>query len=241
MKFTTVKAPFVVLLDVIKSTQKKVLCHWRCTIRESNRVKNRVFPKIIQTLFIPLYRTLLLYSKLSPSLPARPKSQSIAVNTSAPFTCKCRKVSVQYTAVCAIPSKCRKVSVQYTAVRAIPSVCSRRPTEAPFQTALLAPHLKGILYRLYKSELCLAKCKTLYLVGLFSVVFSTNFTTVHFNPLNPEINPICYLLALLGAHHFLHVSRVRVKLLTFKLLMSYIYGAPILDVSRSHTTTQHSR
>jgi len=29
--------------------------------------------------------------------------------------------------------------------------------------------------------------------------------------------------------------------LTFRLLMSYIYGAPILDVSRSHTTTQHSR
>jgi len=30
------------------------------------------------------------------------------------------------------------------------------------------------------------------------------------NPLNPELNPICYLLALL-AHHFLHVSRIRVK------------------------------
>ena len=29
--------------------------------------------------------------------------------------------------------------------------------------------------------------------------------------------------------------------LTLTLLMSYIYGAPILDVSRSHTTTQHSR
>jgi len=62
-----------------------------------------------------------------------------------------------------------------------------------------------------------------------------------FNPLSPELNPICYLLALLGAHHFLHVSRIRVRLLTFRLLMSYIYGAPILDVSRSHTTTQHSR
>jgi len=62
-----------------------------------------------------------------------------------------------------------------------------------------------------------------------------------FNPLKPELNPICYLLALLGAHHFLHVSRIRVKLLTFRLLMSYIYAAPILDVSRSHTTTQHSR
>ena len=61
------------------------------------------------------------------------------------------------------------------------------------------------------------------------------------NTLKPELNPICYLLALLRAHHFLHVSRIRVKLLTLRLLMSYTYGAPILDVSRSHTTTQHSR
>ena len=59
-------------------------------------------------------------------------------------------------------------------------------------------------------------------------------------PLNPELNPICYLLALL-AHHFLHVSRIMVKSLTLRFLMSYIYGAHILDVSRSHTTTQHSR
>ena len=61
------------------------------------------------------------------------------------------------------------------------------------------------------------------------------------NPLNPELNPICYLLALLGAYHFLHVSGIKVKLLTFRRLMLYIYGAPILDVSRSHTTTYHSR
>jgi len=44
-----------------------------------------------------------------------------------------------------------------------------------------------------------------------------------FNPLNPKLYPICYLLALLGAHHFLHVSRIKVKLLTFRRLMSYIY------------------
>jgi len=62
-----------------------------------------------------------------------------------------------------------------------------------------------------------------------------------FNPLNPKLNPICYLLALLGAQYFLHVSRIRVKSLTLRRLMSYIYGAPILDVSRSHTMTQHSR
>ena len=30
------------------------------------------------------------------------------------------------------------------------------------------------------------------------------------NPLNAELNPFCYFLALL-AHHFLHVSRIRVK------------------------------
>ena len=33
-----------------------------------------------------------------------------------------------------------------------------------------------------------------------------------FNPLNTELNPICHLLALLGAHHIFHVSWLRVKL-----------------------------
>ena len=32
-----------------------------------------------------------------------------------------------------------------------------------------------------------------------------------FNPLNAELNPNCDLLTLLGAHHILHVSRIRVK------------------------------
>ena len=31
------------------------------------------------------------------------------------------------------------------------------------------------------------------------------------NPLNAELNPICYLLALLEAHHILHVSGIRVN------------------------------
>jgi len=77
-----------------------------------------------------------------------------------------------------------------------------------------------------------------YLLNTIKCIYRN--TKVRFNPLKPELNPICYLLALL-AHHFLHVSRIRVKSLTIRLLMSYIYGAPILDVSRSHTTTHHSR
>jgi hypothetical protein len=36
------------------------------------------------------------------------------------------------------------------------------------------------------------------------------FTTI-FNPSNAELNLICHLLALLGAHSILHVSRIRVK------------------------------
>ena len=31
------------------------------------------------------------------------------------------------------------------------------------------------------------------------------------NPLNVELNPICHLLPLLGAHRVLHVSRIKVK------------------------------
>jgi hypothetical protein len=37
-------------------------------------------------------------------------------------------------------------------------------------------------------------------------------TSLCFNPLNAELNPICHLLALLGAHHILHVIRIRVKI-----------------------------
>jgi len=33
----------------------------------------------------------------------------------------------------------------------------------------------------------------------------------HVNPISAELNPMCHLLALLGAHHILHVSRLRVK------------------------------
>jgi len=31
------------------------------------------------------------------------------------------------------------------------------------------------------------------------------------NPLNAKLNPICPLLALFGAHHILHISRIRVN------------------------------
>ena len=44
------------------------------------------------------------------------------------------------------------------------------------------------------------------------------------NPLNPELNPICHLLALLGAHHILHVSRIGVNVAKLSFLCRRIFG-----------------
>jgi len=45
---------------------------------------------------------------------------------------------------------------------------------------------------------------------------SANLVSMHFNPLNTELNTICHFLALLGAHPILHVSRIRVNSRTEK-------------------------
>ena len=51
-----------------------------------------------------------------------------------------------------------------------------------------------------------------------------------FKGLNAELNPICHLLALLGAHHILHVSRVRVNMVIFTRFgyEDYIISPPSL-------------
>jgi len=49
------------------------------------------------------------------------------------------------------------------------------------------------------------------------VIFNTQYISCRINPLNAKLNPICHLLALLGAHHILHVSRVRVKVGMFMI------------------------
>ena len=56
--------------------------------------------------------------------------------------------------------------------------------------------------------------------------------------LEPDLSPALYvtmactgtILTLRGLMSYIHIY-----------IYIYIYGAPILDVSRSHTTTQHSR
>ena len=126
-------------------------------------------------------------------------------------------------------------------------IFSSIPTKRSWWHGLMEQHNCNESWTLFeihaeRSQNCHRFCKTLSQQKHVVLQSTAPLQLKCFNPLNPELNPICYLLALLGAHHFLHFSRIRVKLLTFRLLMSYIYiGAPILDVSRSHTTTQHSR
>jgi hypothetical protein len=50
---------------------------------------------------------------------------------------------------------------------------------------------------------------------------TAHFITTLFNPLNAELNPICHMLALLGAHHILHVSRIRVNVGNVLLCITY--------------------
>ena len=38
-----------------------------------------------------------------------------------------------------------------------------------------------------------------------------HFYGYHFNPVKAELNPIRHLLALVGARHIVHVSRIRVN------------------------------
>ena len=56
------------------------------------------------------------------------------------------------------------------------------------------------------------------------------------NHLNAELNPICYLLALLGAHHFLHVSRIRVK---YKTWITYSLTNLVSNFENSDTCRAH--
>jgi len=47
---------------------------------------------------------------------------------------------------------------------------------------------------------------------ILSLGYATmNNIKMYLNPLKAKLNPICHLLALLGAHPIFHVSRIRVK------------------------------
>jgi hypothetical protein len=59
---------------------------------------------------------------------------------------------------------------------------------------------------------------------------------MNINPLNAELNPICHLPALLGAHHILHISRIRVNVtlaMWFAIYRSTFAGTHLLYLQNS--------
>jgi hypothetical protein len=50
-----------------------------------------------------------------------------------------------------------------------------------------------------------------FYLSLVDSVYVRSDSADSFNSLNAQLNPICHLLALLGARHILHVSRLRVN------------------------------
>jgi len=55
------------------------------------------------------------------------------------------------------------------------------------------------------------QCSNSLRASLILEVYRVDANYLEENPLNAELNPICHLLALLGAHPILHVSRIRVN------------------------------
>ena len=62
--------------------------------------------------------------------------------------------------------------------------------------------------------------------------FISYFLIININPLNAELNPICHLLALLGAHHILHIGRIRVNIVplsSFSFSRRNVFSVPAPD------------
>jgi len=82
--------------------------------------------------------------------------------------------------------------------------------------------------------------------GLLNSATIISVSNIQQNGIRPAFK--CYLHTdiqmwkdLLTSRLILRRRHIKSSNLTLRLLMSYIYGAHILNVSRSHTTTHHSR
>jgi len=93
---------------------------------------------------------------------------------------------------------------------------SRECVHTRVEPQSLLDHLLQVLHVLKVTKRRIA-CRITKYLSQFSNSFLLYTQLINnINPLKPELNPICYLLALLGAHNFLHVSKIRVKLLTLR-------------------------
>jgi hypothetical protein len=62
-----------------------------------------------------------------------------------------------------------------------------------------------------------------HLLALLGAHHIFHVSRIRINALNAELHPICHLLILLGAHHIFHVSRIRVKLCSPEKLETILF------------------
>ena len=84
----------------------------------------------------------------------------------------------------------------------------------------------------HKMQLCRTIYYSLAALHVLSNIFAHH--QEHINPLNTELNPICHLLALLGAHPILHVSGIRVNCIYSFWYYTRVSLLPAVS-SRRHT------
>jgi hypothetical protein len=65
--------------------------------------------------------------------------------------------------------------------------------------------------------------------ALASYPYQRSWLPLTFNPLNAELNPTCHLVALLGAHPILHISRIKVN---YAAVLAGLVSGFILTVTR---------
>jgi len=97
-------------------------------------------------------------------------------------------------------------------------------------TSYLRPSILQATFVLQFYKLSSSFNSTSYLrPSILQAILTHNLTCI--NTLNADLNPICHLVALLGAHHFLHLSGIRVNA-AFDL---YVVNLRILLVSRVYS------
>ena len=69
-------------------------------------------------------------------------------------------------------------------------------------------------------------------------ILSDPLLVISINPLNAKLNPICHLLALLGARHIIHVSRIRVNTVIVVVFRrpNYMFLRNYIFISEEHKT-----
>jgi hypothetical protein len=82
--------------------------------------------------------------------------------------------------------------------------------------SIIMTFLFNLMFLLFMGLVSIASFLIIYTEDyVFGDLSIFQFIMLDFNPLNAELNPIRHLLALAGAHHFVHVSRLRVNVSCF--------------------------